>query len=855
MKIVCDCNDTRNATDGVYFSLVYSKTFISLYTESREFNETTVSCKVETSVRHCSLNKQFYVWFVSFSVASIMLLAFLGVFLKYNPIDSLSLSSPNLRMGVFVKQWLCDSGLVSFCSWIENKPVILSNDEYFVISPRASVPPEQVIELGYETLPTSMSSNKVGYSYSIWREGGLSYFRLDFKNEKGFHKINCGMREHLMLSFCVLKISEGVPVTRGGERHIPSFKEIIAMVIEEDSVFTSSVSRRNDCFYGENVESLTNLVGKRFREVERQKIKELVIHNILFFNRFDFELILKGVFCLIKKPESCKNSEWKMYLSDVQNHILEGKSIYKKIIKKHQKSKALSNLNEREEEAEAMTSEVQSKSWLKAVLLSCKDVEDEEGKEKSKTKSKNKDKNIVEKKKNKPTEDAMMENREYKVSIDRVESNCIVTNKLAFMRPEWDDVLGENKKESKALSTSEDRVIDSMERSKCIHMGPALDFKEDDGNYDSDGGVPKFNPDEIPNAGLKCDNHLCLMKNKCPKFRVYRTVLDKLKELKENSTFLKDMTLKVGYCDNILAKKVKRNVIIKELKKTALVESGKVKKIERIEGLGPIEEMNAFNRISLKRAIRNGLQIQIPKGVEKDKKEKDEKKKAAKTDEEVKHNISGIVKFFKKEIEKFDKTKPLALFQGKPLIGRNKLMNLSFKAKSVKLMEIAMTNHKEALSNFMDGTFGKGFSVNKKVFLELETKERYSFRDIGVKKYVRTKIFRSKKKKEMVEKTTLAERLNAAQMEKPAPMTRSEREREMEERIRRSKTPRSCVNKLNMNFLDMQKICGVTKTSEAIKMKDLLGEINKNIDERNADLEELIEKCKGIEEKIRCFLA
>jgi hypothetical protein len=855
MRIVCDCNDVHTASDGVYFSLVYSRTFISLYTESRDFNEPTVSCKVDTKVRHCSLNRQFYTWFVSLSVISIILLALLGVLLKYNPMDSFSMSSPNLKMAGFAKQWLCDSGLVSFCSWIENKPMILSDDEYFIISPRASVSAEQIMELGYEALSPSMSSNKVGYSYSIWREGDWSCFRLDFKNEKGFHRVNCGMREHLMLSFCVLKISEGVPISRKGEKHIPSFKELVNLIIKEDNVLTSSMSKKNDCFYGENIESLTDLVGKKFHGVDRQKIKELVIHNVLFFHRFDFELILKGIFCMIKKPESCKNSEWKMYLSDVQNHILEGKSSYKKIIKKHQGSKALTNLNDREEEAESMTSEIQGKSWLKAVLISNEDADDsekaEEVKGKSKDKGKGKNNNSGESRKS--IKDIPIDNKEYKVPINSVEMNCIITDKLAFMRPEWDDLLEENKRESKVLVTDEDRVINSMERSKCVCMSPSLDFKEGDKDYDSDGSAPEFNPSEIPNVSLRCDNDSCMLGRKCPKYRVYGLILNKLKELKENGSLLENMTLRVGYCNNILSKKVKKNVIIKELRKTALIESGMVKKMERIEGFGPIGEMNAFNRLGLKRVMRNNLQFHIPKNVSKSEKEKEKEKTMIKTDEEIKHNISGIVSFFRKEIERFGKTKPLTLFGSDPEMGRNKLMSLSFKAKAVKLMEIAMENHKEALSSFMDGAFGKGFSVNKKVFTELETGVRYSFKNIGVRKYVRTKIFRSKKK--MVEKFTLAERLNMVKRESPVVMTRSEREKEAEERIRRSKTPRSCINKLNISFSDMQKICSITKTLEPIKMKDLLNEVNRIIDERNAGLEELIEKCKGIEERIRCFLA
>jgi hypothetical protein len=739
---------------------------------------------------------------------------------------------------------------MSFCSWIENKPVILSDDEYFIIRPRSGVSAEQVMELGYETLPLCMSSNKVGYSYSIWREGNWSYFRLDFKNEKGFHRINCGIREHLMLSFCILKISKGVPVTIEGERHIPSFEELVDLIAKRDSILTSSKSKKNECFYGENIESLTDLVGKRFLKVERQKIKELVIHNVLFFHRFDFELILKGIFCMIKKPESCKNSEWKMYLSDVQNHILEGKSSYKKIIKKHQGSKALTNLNDREEEAESMIPEIQGENWLKAVLVSNENADEsgnsEGSKGESKDKGKGKDSNSGGSKKS--IKDIPAENREYKVPINSVEMNCVLTDKLAFMRPEWDDLLEENKRESKILITNEDRVIDSMERSKCVCMSPSLDFKEVDKGYDSDGDASEFNPSEIQNPDLRCDNDSCLLKNKCPKYRVYGLILSKLKELKENGSLLENMNLRVGYCNNILSKKVKKNVIIKELRKTALIESGKVKKMERIEGLGPIEEMNAFNRLGLKRVMRNDLQFHISKS------EKEGIKKVLiKTDEEIKHNISGIVSFFKKEIEKFNKTRPLVLFGSEPEIGRNKLMSLSFKAKAVKLMEVAMRNYKEALSSFMDGTFGKGFSVNKKVFLELETGVRHSFKSIGVRKYVRTKIFRSKKK--MVEKTTLVERLNMVKRETPVAMTRSEREKETEERIRRSKTPRTCVNKLNISFSDMQKICVITKTLEPIKMRDLVKEVNKIIDERNADLEELIEKCKGIEERIRCFLA
>jgi hypothetical protein len=848
-RVTCDCETMHTSNDSVYLALIYSKTFISLYTESQKDNETVLTCSVESNVEHCALDYGFYAWFVPFSTASLLLLSALGVFLKYNPIDSLSQSSPNLKILNPLKSWLCNSGLVSYCSWIENKPIMSTSGVYYVIKTGIESDFCSDEDNEHESLPREISSNSVGYSYSIWRDGELSFFRLDFKNQKGFYKVNCSDKDHTKLSFCVLKISGGIPITEVGKEHVLSFEQLIDLIVSKKGIITRSTMKPGSCFYGEKINHFMKLALGKFNKSDMEKIKELVIHNVLFFKKFDLEYLMKAVFCMVKKPESCGNSEWKIYLSDVQKHILEDKCVFKKTIKKYGKSKSLNNLLDREEEAECLVKDLKKETWLNIEFLDkekCVEMDRiKDPKEKEVTPVNNE--STKEEKEKEKKKDLLM-NKVHDLKLDQVEHNLVISKKMCIMKSEESkDIVDNSLKEGDTIHVPEDKLVLLMEAHKMFPFNDAFPFVRRDSEEDSDEEHQPFDQNE-KNKKLICNNENCKLFKKCPKYRAYRVILNKIDEVKVTKNNAESISTKMRYCENVFNKSIKNNAKIKELRKIGLVNPPELKEVVKLEGLEPLNNCSAFNRMELKKFFRNGCAINLsgpsnPKSMD--------VKPALKMDVNSGSAFKFLETHLTKQINKIKKFKNISLFENRDEndeISRNELVKASFDVKASEIMKFMMSlPNKESAENLLRGASGVGYSVNKKVFSIDKGRERYSFKDIGMKRYIRNKLYKLSKK----------------------PAKRGQREPTLMERIEMNRgnlapstsggkivlSEAGCINLLGLNFREMSRICSLTKTYERVCFKDLVDIVNKQVEEMNTEIGRIKEHCKTIEERRKSLSA
>jgi hypothetical protein len=814
---------------------------------------------VSSSVEHCSLDSRFYIWFVSLSAGIIILLSALGVFFIYNPVDSFSPSSPRFKTLNPIKIWLCKTGLLSFCNWVDNKPVVLSNEDYFSINTGERELSAPIEEAEYNNTLQALNCNNLGYSYSIWRERSTSYFRLDFVNEKGFYELECTDLEHSMLSFCVLKVSKGIPVTGSNLSHILPFKSMIDLIVNKKGFLERQRSRPNHYFYGENISGFTELVMEKFTKFDEKDIKRLVIHNVLFFRRFDYELLLKGIFCLIKKPDTCGNSEWKIYLSDIHNHILNGKCVFKKKIKCHMESKSLIGVEGREDEAEALTQGAEGNKWIKVRTMSMAECDAERDKEKlikeSKTGATEKQRVEETRQSNRPErpkktastapvagKEDIEEDRVCSKVVTNVEVNLVEADGLVFMKSKEGKFLADSvKSKGDIITASEEKIMEAMESCECFPRDYSLNFKSDCSDSDSDDEVPDYSPDQLINKSIVCENEFCILGKKCPKYRTYKLVNDKLKEIREKQPEMDLNRLKIGYCNNILTKKLKKKAILKELSKTSLPSLKEVGRIGKLEGLGPVCESSAFNRSGLKKFVRGKLVIGLGKG--KGHKKKAEEvtalKGSAKEDKdrekkEKARHVKELESFLVKSINNIGKVKNLSLYSKKPRISRNKMSKLSFGVKAKELMLHVLEQKDSELHKVVGGAKGNGFSVNKKVLAD-ERGLKYSFKDIGLKRSQRTKMIKKAQKGMKEDERSMD--LEGIQMKRGKDIsTSSERSLLNRDSMRRMR----CINGLEITFLDLQRVSGLTKTFAKVTVGQMVEKLNEVIDRINQEIDEIM---------------
>jgi hypothetical protein len=177
-------------------------------------------------------------------------------------------------------------------------------------------------------------------------------FRVLYESDGSVHRENLQWNN---LEVCVfIEILEAVNlgfavVTKIGSNHCLGVDEVIDYIKKNKNIEISIMETDKPIgVYGYNYLKITKdgQKLKRIREISAENMKLLEAHNKQFFGTYRPFLINRALSCIVK-PDlyDLKNTEWKIYLSDVTHHILNWGLKVRKFNMSKSLTKVLGNTN------------------------------------------------------------------------------------------------------------------------------------------------------------------------------------------------------------------------------------------------------------------------------------------------------------------------------------------------------------------------------------------------------------------------------------------------------------------------------------------------------------------------------
>lgn len=280
-------------------------------------NPKSYNCWYETEVLTCKLNSLFYYRFTiccALTIIALYLVKIINLFVPYERLGKLS----------FLTLWLSDKGVIRYCNWYSNKPfLIVKGCKVVTLS---KINPKNDISLELSPVVMNDSNGYIVLEYSL----GKAFLKIDTLNIQESHEVEMDSTEYVNLKYCIEKVLNKVPIVNNlSDKHFLSPNEVIKMIKEGCSPKEVAVTE-NDCqvlfgsFNNMNVKTLISDLKKTFlSHLKDDSLEFLIKHNFTFFNEFRSKELILALSGKYINPEGVKNTEWKIYLSDVNKHFLK----------------------------------------------------------------------------------------------------------------------------------------------------------------------------------------------------------------------------------------------------------------------------------------------------------------------------------------------------------------------------------------------------------------------------------------------------------------------------------------------------------------------------------------------------